>query len=62
MTKEGIKLVLKKWGKKYKKSWWEGGNFNHRVFDEFLEKKGDFFIVNQKGKLKITELISELRK
>ncbi|MEX0657408.1 MAG: hypothetical protein WD154_07695 [Nitrosopumilaceae archaeon] len=61
LTKERIKLILKKWGKKYKKSWWQGGNFNHRVFDEFLEKNEDFFIVNQKGKLKIKELISELR-
>jgi len=61
LTKDGIKLILKKWGKKYKKSWWQGGNFNHRVYDEFLEKNEDFFIVNQRGKLKIKELISQLR-
>ena len=61
LTKEEIKLILKKWGKKYKKSWWQGGNFNKRVYDEFLEKNEDFFIVNPRGKLKIKELISELR-
>lgn len=61
LTKEGIKNILKKWGKKYKKSWWIGGNFKQRVFDEFLEKKDGYFMVNKNGKLKIKELISELR-
>jgi len=61
LTKEGIKNILKKWGKKYKKSWWIGGNFKQRVFDEFLEKEDGYFIVNKNGKLKIKELISELR-
>ena len=62
LTKDGIKNILKKWGKKYKKSWWIGGNFKQRVFDEFLEKKDGYFTVNKKGKLKINDLISQLRK
>lgn len=61
LTKDGIKNILKKWGKKYKKSWWIGGNFKQRVFDEFLEKENDYFIVNKNGKLKINDLISQLR-
>ncbi|WP_280924468.1 hypothetical protein [Nitrosopumilus ureiphilus] len=35
----------------------------NRVFDEFLEKEDDgYFTVNKKGKLKINDLISQLRK
>ena len=62
LDKDGIKMILKKWGKKYKKSWWLGGNFRKRVYEEFLEEKDEgYFVVNKKGKLKIKELISELR-
>ena len=61
LSKDGIKKILKKWGKKYKKSWWKGGNFRKRVFEEFLEEEDGYFMVNKKGKLKIKELISKLR-
>ena len=61
LDKEGIKKILKKWGKIYKKSWWQGGNFKKRAFDEFLVEDEGYYLVNKNGKLKIKELISELR-